>query len=102
MKCTHCHEKEANTHIKRTINGVTQEMYLCEDCAKELGVMDEFAFEPLSMDNFFGNLLGAGVSAVALSREADVVVCFSFSSVCGIDRGLLHGERRYFRALDSG
>ena len=34
MKCTHCHEKEANTHIKRTINGVTQEMYLCEDCAK--------------------------------------------------------------------
>lgn len=56
MKCTHCHEKEANTHIKRTINGVTQEMYLCEDCAKELGVMDEFAFEPLSMDNFFGNL----------------------------------------------
>ena len=47
-------------------------------------------------------LLGAGVSAVALSREADVVVCFSFSSVCGIDRGLLHGERRYFRALDSG
>ena len=55
MKCTHCHEKEANTHIKRTINGVTQEMYLCEDCAKELGVMDEFAFEPLSMDNFFGS-----------------------------------------------
>ncbi len=37
-----------------------------------------------------------------LYREADVVVCFSFSSVCGIDRGLLHGERRYFRALDSG
>ena len=66
MKCTHCHEKEANTHIKRTINGVTQEMYLCEDCAKELGVMDEFAFEPLSMDNFFGNLLGAGVSQTAI------------------------------------
>ena len=72
MKCTHCHEKEANTHIKRTINGVTQEMYLCEDCAKELGVMDEFAFEPLSMDNFFGNLLGAGVSAL--------------NSLTGIDR----------------
>ena len=27
-------------------------MYLCEDCAKELGVMDEFAFEPLSMAQF--------------------------------------------------
>ena len=45
---------------------------------------------------------GAGVSAVALSREADVVVCFSFSSVCGIDWGFLHGKRRYFRTFDSG
>lgn len=47
-------------------------------------------------------LLGAGVSAVALSREADVVICFSFSSVCCFDRGLLHGKRRYFRTFDSG
>ena len=39
-------------------------MYLCEDCAKELGVMDEFDFEPFSMDSFFGNLLGAGAAAL--------------------------------------
>lgn len=64
MKCTHCHEKEANTHYKRIINGVKEEMYLCEDCARELGVMKEFDFEPFIMDNFFGNLLGAGTKAV--------------------------------------
>lgn len=64
MKCTHCHEKEANTHYKRIINGQKEEMFLCEDCARELGVMKEFDFEPFSMDSFFGNLLGAGTNAI--------------------------------------
>lgn len=72
MKCTHCHEKEANTHFKRIINGQKEEMYLCEDCARELGVMDEFDVTPFSMDSFFGNLLGAGASAL--------------NSLAGIDR----------------
>lgn len=62
MKCSHCNNNEANTHIKRVINGKSEEMYLCSECAKELGVMDEFSFEPFSLDGFFGNLLGAGVS----------------------------------------
>lgn len=72
MKCSHCHENDANTHIKRVINGKREEMHLCEKCARELGVMDEFSFEPFSMDSFFGNLLGAGVSAL--------------NSLTGIDR----------------
>lgn len=73
MKCSHCHEKEANTHIRRIINGKKEEMYLCEECAKELGVIDEFDFEPLTMDSFFGNLLGAG--AAALNSLAGVDRC---------------------------
>lgn len=72
MKCTNCNEREANTHIKRIINGKREEMHLCEECAKELGVMDEFDFEPFSVDSFFGNLLGAGKTA--------------FNSLTGIDR----------------
>lgn len=72
MKCTHCNEREANTHIKRIINGKKEEMHLCEECARELGVMEEFAFEPFSMDSLFGNLLGAGAKA--------------FNSLSGIDR----------------
>ena len=72
MKCTHCNSKEANTHYKRVVNGVKEEMYLCEDCARELGVMKEFDFEPFTMDAFFGNLLGAGAKAL--------------NSLTGIDR----------------
>lgn len=72
MKCTHCHEREANTHIKRIINGKREEMHLCEECVRELGVMEEFRFEPFSVDSLFGNLLGAGTSA--------------FNALSGIDR----------------
>lgn len=72
MKCTHCNEREANTHIKRIINGKREEMHLCSECAKELGVMNDFTFEPFSMDSFFGNLLGAGAAAL--------------NSLTGIDR----------------
>jgi protein arginine kinase activator len=62
MKCNNCHQNDANTHIKRVINGKKEEMYLCEECAKELGVMEDFT-SGFSMDSFFGNLLGAGASA---------------------------------------
>lgn len=72
MKCTHCHENEANTHYKRVINGKKEEMYLCEDCARELGVMEEFEFEPFGFDSFFGNLLGAGENV--------------FNALTGVDR----------------
>ncbi len=75
MKCQHCNEREANTHIKRNINGKKEELYLCEECARELGVMKEFEFEPFSAfgtDSLFGNLLTAGVSA--------------FNTLTGIDR----------------
>ena len=64
MKCTHCNEREANTHIKRIINGKREEMHLCEECARELGVMDEFNFEPFSAESLFSNLLGAGAKAL--------------------------------------
>ncbi len=72
MKCTHCHEHEANTHIKRIINGKKEELHLCPACAEELGVMREFQFEPFTADSFFGNLLGAGAAAL--------------NSLAGIDR----------------
>ncbi|MBQ7202588.1 MAG: UvrB/UvrC motif-containing protein [Eubacterium sp.] len=73
MKCTHCNERQANTHIKRIINGKREEMHLCSECAKELGVMSDFEFEPFSMDSFFGNLLGAG--AHALNQLAGIDRC---------------------------
>lgn len=64
MKCSHCNQREATTHIRKIINGKKEEMHLCQECAEELGVMDEFEFEPFTTDSFFGNLLGAGVAAL--------------------------------------
>ena len=41
MRCQHCNQNEATTFIKRNINGHKEELHLCSECAKELGVMDE-------------------------------------------------------------
>lgn len=62
MKCSHCHNNEANTHITQIINGEKIELFLCDECAKELGYIGDFGL--LTMDDFFGDLLGAGVSSL--------------------------------------
>lgn len=74
MLCQHCNQNEATTHIKRNINGQKEEMHLCSECAKELGVMDEFKMP--SMSEFFsegllGSLLGTGVSAMNSIAEIE-------------------------------
>lgn len=77
MRCSHCNKNEANTHIRRIVNGHKEEMYLCDECARKLGVMDDFDFEPFSVDGFFGNLLGAG------SRAFNALVSVDRCSSCG-------------------
>ena len=75
MKCQHCNQNEATTHIKKVVTGKKEEMYLCSECAKELGVMDEFKMPTMSemfSDSFLGNFLGAGVAAM--------------NSLAGVDR----------------
>ena len=68
MRCQHCNQNEATTFIKKNINGHKEEMHLCSECAKELGVMDEFRMPSMSEmfgDSFLGNFLGAGVKPAA-------------------------------------
>lgn len=71
MKCQHCNNNEATTHIKKNINGNVTEMHLCSECAKELGVMEEFSPESFFNDTFFGNFLGAGVPAMNILSGID-------------------------------
>lgn len=71
MKCQHCNEKEATTYIKKNINGKVTEMHLCSECAKELGVMDEFSTENFLADTFFGNFLGAGIPSMNILSGVD-------------------------------
>ncbi|MDE6659213.1 MAG: UvrB/UvrC motif-containing protein, partial [Eubacterium sp.] len=64
MRCEHCNEREATTHIKKNINGNKTEMHLCSECAAKLGVAEEFSAESFFADTFFGNLLGAGIPSM--------------------------------------
>lgn len=62
MLCQHCNKNIATTHIKRNINGNKEEMYLCSECAKKLGVMEDFrmpSFEEMLGESLLGSLLGA-------------------------------------------
>ena len=40
MLCDNCKKNKATTYFKRTVNGETTETFLCEECAKKLGVSD--------------------------------------------------------------
>ena len=77
MRCQHCNQNEATTFIKKNINGHKEEMHLCSECAKELGVMDEFRIPSMSEmfgDSFLGNFLGAKPAAhhlMILSKAAE-------------------------------
>lgn len=71
MKCQHCNEREATTFLRKNINGSKTEMHLCSECAKELGVMEEFSPENFFADAFFGNLLGAGIPAMNVLSGID-------------------------------
>lgn len=80
MLCQHCGKKAATTHIKRNINGNKEEMHLCSECAKELGVMEDFrmpSFEEMLGESLLGTLLGT--SAAGANALAGVERC----STCG-------------------
>ena len=63
MKCQKCNEREANSHIKRIINGRVEEHHLCSKCAKEMGysnVFDSFSSDfASSFADTFGSMFGS-------------------------------------------
>lgn len=86
MLCQHCNQNEATTHIKKNINGKREEMHLCSDCARELGVMEEFRVPSVTDffgESFLGNFLGAGVAAMnSLAGVERCSTCgFSFNDI---------------------
>ncbi len=54
MKCQKCKAKEANTHIKKVVNGEYTELMLCGECAHAMGYDNVFSLE---MPDMFGGLL---------------------------------------------
>lgn len=59
MLCQNCKMREATTHVKSVVNSKSTELYLCSECAEEMGY--DTMFEPFSMGmgSLLGNFLGA-------------------------------------------
>ena len=56
MLCQSCYKNQANTHIKKIINGKLTEYRLCEECAAKLGYGNNiFQGFDLNFDNFLGS-----------------------------------------------
>ena len=58
MLCQYCKQHNANTHIKRTVNGNTTELYVCSDCASKLKI-DLYNTSAFDVGNLFGGLFTA-------------------------------------------
>lgn len=57
MKCQNCGENEANVKYTQIINGDKKEMFVCEKCAKNLGISDENFSIPIDFSSFFGDFI---------------------------------------------
>jgi len=76
MKCQKCNAREANTHIKKVVNGEYEELMLCSDCAHAMGYDNVFSLE---MPDMFGGLLQSflGGALPARSGASRCPVCGS-------------------------
>lgn len=76
MKCQKCQKNEANTHIKKVVNGEYTEYMLCSECAHAMGYDNVFSLE---MPDMFGGLLQSffGGALPARSGASRCPVCGS-------------------------
>lgn len=82
MKCDKCGKNNADTHIKRVINGEFEEYDLCDSCAKEYGYGNVFTNIDSMFQESFGSLLG-GFFSNALPARSQATRC----EICGTAYG---------------
>lgn len=78
MKCQNCQKREATTYFRSTVNGKTEEMHLCAECAQKLGYETMENFAPLSPLELFGSLF-TGVTPL-IGRASSLKRCRSCGS----------------------
>lgn len=79
MKCQKCKKREANTHIKKVLNGEYTEYMLCSECAHAMGYDNVFSLE---MPDMFGGLLQSFFTGALPARSGA-----SRCPVCGSTYG---------------
>jgi len=57
MKCQKCGKNEANIQYTQIINGIKDDLSLCNNCAHELGLQDINFTMPIDFSDFFGEFL---------------------------------------------
>ncbi len=55
MLCQNCQKNEANTHIKRVINGEATQKHLCSSCAQSLGYDNFFSDFSFNLPSLFSS-----------------------------------------------
>lgn len=75
MLCQSCYKNQANTHIKKIINGKLTEYRLCEECAAKLGYGNIFSGFDLNFDNFLGSFFKNQLNDKQSVLENDVSCC---------------------------
>ena len=75
MLCQNCGENEANVKYTQIINGVKEQMSLCDKCAKELGI-DEINFNmPISFSSFLGDVFDMYEPTIPTLTKPEVLKC---------------------------
>ncbi len=84
MKCEKCLKNTATTHIKRVVNGVATEKYLCSGCAAQQG------YASLSNNSFANMLASVFGDTTAAYRQETAKHCsgcnYTFSDIVSTGR----------------
>jgi protein arginine kinase activator len=87
MLCEQCKHREANTHIRRVINGEAEERHLCAECARESGAMPGIGDFGFQLGDLFSNFLGSSFSGLSTQALPSAQRCaFCGSSLAEIAR----------------
>lgn len=75
MLCSKCGKNPATTHIKSSINGVTEQHYLCSDCARAYSAQNSMSLGSL-IGSFFGDTLKTQSISDTRKRCTGCGMCF--------------------------
>jgi len=75
MLCQNCGQNEANIKYTQIINGVKEQMNLCEDCAKEIGMEDINFNMPISFSSFLGDMFDMYEDTIPTLIKPKELIC---------------------------
>jgi len=118
MLCENCKKNIADTYFRKTVNGKTSEIFLCSECAKELGVTTSdvlsggFGLDAMLPKLFRGSgelkeivCPGCGIRFSEISKTGKVGCdkCYStFAARLDPAIARIHGNKRHIGKTPSG